>query len=346
MLCRRVFGLRAGAFIPRRTLLKASSCSEGGLSESQENPPRRNLRKYTAYEDRQIASLRRDGYTWPQIAVALQRSQDSVRQHARRCPGSGNRILRTVGDSTYFWSGEDRRLLLELHEKGQTWLEISRHFPGRTISALIRQIEHIKYSKSSLRPLDPVVPKISRKSWSQEESELLMQARKTGATPEQLRTILPGRTLQAMSIKYLKMCRQMGRVPIASPGQRLWSSAQLTKLKSLKQQGQTSQEIATELRLTKFSVDHQWRMLKPRNKNPLAEPCDRHFWTEAEDNTLKILRQQGRSMSEIAAAMTPRTVSAVQGRWRKLAFGSRTQQSSLWRTRRRTRVTDLEKEAS
>jgi hypothetical protein len=176
---------------------------------------RRKGSKWSKEHDMMLKSMRERGLSWETITESFPgRDVPSCQQRYSKIKEGEKSVLVT-------WSKEHSLLLTKLKEKGVTWEEISKSFPGRDVISCKNRYSLIKEGE-----------KRACVSWSKEHSSLLKKLNEKGSSWEELSKSFPGRDAQSCRNRYQNHIYE-GEKQVQVP----WSKEQVSLLKKLKNKG-------------------------------------------------------------------------------------------------------------
>ena len=187
------------------------------------------------------------------------------------------------------WTDEEKEILLDLRKTGQSWREIAKDLPGRSVGAII---DHYYYLKRDGHP-----PRSSR-NFSAEEDELLLELAEADIPWEERVKYFNNRTSSSLRgrLTRIRPTKQLGKFS---------SKEDNLIIKSLKK-GKILEEIAQMLGRSVEAVGKRIKFLEKSNRvDPVPELAKNRRYTAAEYDLMHEMYIRGMSWKYIATEYFP-----------------------------------------
>lgn len=152
--------------------------------------------------------------------------------------------------------------------------------------------------------------------WSEHEDRLICQLRGCGAGMPAIIAQIPNRTPDAIARRVQNLIKK-GRIErrtFVDPRRKRWSNHEDDVIQRMRARGSSFSEIAAKLNRTRNAVALRTHDLialgKVERLGPRRAP---KRWTEEDDRQLDLLRNEGRSMQEVARLLG-RTIHSINDR--------------------------------
>lgn len=266
--------------------------------------------KWTAEEEERLIRLRAQSLSWQELADVHfpWRTGDALRTKYSMLTRDPSKPPR----KTRRWTKEEKDLLVELVEMGESYEEIAKRFPGCSPNTLQAQYRSLTQGRH--------VPTTVFKKYTAEEDERVLELRREGLRWREIVLLFDDRSIDSLRRRY--------KVLIASD----FTSEEDELLQELEEEN-----IPWTERVTFFnnrSLDAlQERLEDLKRSNPRFTP--------EEDDTIVEALELGMSVSEVVQLLK-RAQTSVYARIRKLKTLGRLDASVASRRRRRYSTDELE----
>ena len=192
----------------------------------------RRAQRWTAGEEKRLLELRGEGKSWNELIEYFPgRTWRALQTKYSDLTGNPSALTRRVVP----WTPEENKRVLELVEAGKSWNEIAEDLPGRTVRAIRQQYRHL--TKGTL------APKKVHKQYTAEEDKVIIKALEEGKNWTEISQLM-GRDSHSLTdrINYLKRLSR----PVPAGKLTLYTTAELEKMRELREKGMTWGDIQKE----------------------------------------------------------------------------------------------------
>lgn len=242
-------------------------------------------KKWTEEEDKLAIKLKLEGYTTSQIAIRLYRTYDSTRLRlAKISPETKQRA----------WTEEEVELVLALKKEGRTTAHIAKKVNRSTLA--------IGGVLARVNKGEKVGAKVSNR-WTEEEKSKLVELRQQGLTAREIAQHFPNRTEATIRNLLSKLL----------PKNRKWTEEEDQLIKEMYEKGASYKEISAKLAnrsldATRTRISQVISSLRDQEAYEFRRKP--YEWNIEHKNLLIQMREEGRTMKEIAEA-TNTSVSVI-----------------------------------
>ena len=282
-------------------------------------------KRWEEWEDNLILRLRKEGKTYAQMS-----------QHLSRRSGNACRVRhailkdRTPQKLTFVkdWEDWEDDILVGFRKEGKNYAQICQYLSYRTIRSCRQRLWKIRARSQEVRTqkIDTRVSSIPKrprltKGWEDWEDQTLVAHRAAGWTWENIKRLLPNRTLRAVRTRAkseeVSLILRLNPPPpakIPESGGRCypWNQEEDRVLRSLRESGKTFGEIAKKIpNRSRYACEHRFEFIRQDSRKR------RYDWEEWEERLLVSGYFAGLTWEGISRSITRRTKGACILQWWK-----------------------------